>query len=452
MKPQGSTKTFGEGDGEMAGPVSPALAAGILAAALDCVIVIDHESRVVEWNGAAEQTFGYTRAEALGRDMAELIIPPALRDAHRAGLARYLSAGHGPILNQRIEVRAIRRNGQEFPVELTVVPVEESPPRFAAYLRDITEREEREASLRRSEERFRSLIEATAEIVWTRQPNGEFGNEQPGWSAFTGQPYDDLKGWGWLHAIHPQDREQVAEAWATAVHTGGLYETEYRMRRSDGAIRRMAVRAAPVREPDGSVREWVGVSTDVTERREAEQRLAEGDAHQRAFLRDVLVSVTGGKLRLCDNDAALPVPLPGCGLPVPLTGQSLRAARHTAMEAARAAGLDSNRANDLLIAVGEATQNAVRHAGGGQVRVCADEGVGLVQVWTEDQGTGIEVARLPQATLERGYSGGGGGFGHGFWLMLQTVDRVWLLTGPRGTTVVLEQGREAPQPNWLAEM
>jgi len=229
-----------------------------------------------------------------------------------------------------------------------------------------------------------------------------------------------------------------------------VYESEYRMLRGDGAMRHMSVRAAPVREPDGSVREWIGVSTDVTERHETRRRFAEGEARQRAFLRDVLASVTGGKLRLCDAAADLPAPLPGRGDAVPLSsGGSLRAARLRTTEAALAAGLDNDRGSDLLTAVGEAAQNAVRHAGGGQVRVCGDAGAGLVQVWVQDQGTGIEVARLPRATLERGYSGGGGGFGHGFWLMLRTADRVWLLTGPSGTTVVVEQGREAVEPGWL---
>jgi PAS domain S-box-containing protein len=377
--PEGSEKTGTGEDGggketvdvDVAGAVSLALAAGILRAALDCVIVIDHGGRVVEWNGAAEQTFGYRREEARGRNIAELIIPPALREVHYAGLSHYLSTGEGPILNQRIEVCAIRRDGHEFPVELAVVRVEENPPRFAAYLRDISVREEREASLRRSEERFRSLVEATAEIVWTRLPNGEFGAEQPGWNAFTGQAYDELKGWGWLQAIYGEDREEVARAWKEAVDTGNLYETEYRLLRGDGAIRRMSVRAAPVREPDGSVREWVGVSTDVTARREAEERLAEGEVRQRAFLRDVLASVTGGKLRLCDTDADLPVPPPACGEHVPLTLQSLRAVRQRALEAAETARLDKDRGNDLLTAVGEATQNAgasCRRRAGSSVR------------------------------------------------------------------------------------
>jgi hypothetical protein len=90
----------------------------------------------------------------------------------------------------------------------------------------------------------------------------------------------------------------------------------------------------------------------------------------------------------------------------------------------------------------------VRHAGGGTGRVHGDEATGTVQVWVQDQGPGISGESLHRATLERGYSTGAG-FGHGFWLMLRTCDRLYLLTGPTGTTVVLEQERLAPSPSWL---
>ena len=90
--------------------------------------------------------------------------------------------------------------------------------------------------------------------------------------------------------------------------------------------------------------------------------------------------------------------------------------------------------------------NAAVHGGGGQGRVCG--GADTVQVWVEDQGAGIDVASLPQATLEKGYSSAGT-LGHGMKLMLSTADRVWLLTGPLGTTVVLEQDRLPHVANWL---
>jgi PAS domain S-box-containing protein len=112
----------------------------ILASAMDCIIAIDHEGRVIEFNRAAERTFGYTRAEVLGRDMADLIIPPALRADHRGGLAHYLATSESRIMGKRIELTAVRKDGEEFPVELTITRIAGTePPTFTGFVRDITE-------------------------------------------------------------------------------------------------------------------------------------------------------------------------------------------------------------------------------------------------------------------------------------------------------------------------
>jgi anti-sigma regulatory factor (Ser/Thr protein kinase) len=108
--------------------------------------------------------------------------------------------------------------------------------------------------------------------------------------------------------------------------------------------------------------------------------------------------------------------------------------------------MSDERWQDFVAGVGEAAMNAVVHAGGGTGEVRAAGGV--VQVWITDHGTGISVENLPKATIERGFSTAGT-MGHGFWLMLKTCDTVWLLTGPDGTTVVLQQHPEPPSPEWI---
>jgi PAS domain S-box-containing protein len=125
--------------------------AAILEAALDAMITIDSQGRVIEWNPAAERTFGYPCANVLGRVLAELIIPAPRRDAHRRGLERYLATGHSSVLGQRIEMTALRADGAEFPVELAItrVPIE-GPPLFTACVRDITERRRAEEEIRRA--------------------------------------------------------------------------------------------------------------------------------------------------------------------------------------------------------------------------------------------------------------------------------------------------------------
>ena len=127
----------------------------MLESALDAVVTMDHTGRVVGWNHAAEATFGYGADEALGRDMADLIVPDAYRDAHRKGLARFLETEHAVLLDSRIELTGRRKNGTELPVELTVTRIAlTGPPMFTGYLRDITGRKQAEADLRASRARL----------------------------------------------------------------------------------------------------------------------------------------------------------------------------------------------------------------------------------------------------------------------------------------------------------
>jgi PAS domain S-box-containing protein len=122
----------------------------ILEAALDSIITMDHNGRVIDVNRAAEATFGYSREQAAGRPLAELIVPPELRERHRAGLRRYLETGQSRILDQRIELEGMRADGSRFPVELTVCRLgRQEPPRFAGFMRDITARRDAETERRR---------------------------------------------------------------------------------------------------------------------------------------------------------------------------------------------------------------------------------------------------------------------------------------------------------------
>ena len=129
-------------------------------------------------------------------------------------------------------------------------------------------------ALRRSEDRFRSLVVATAQIIWTTAADGRFGDDEPEWAAFTGTSPEQYHSWGWLQSVHPDEREAAAAGWRAAVESRTLYEAEYRLRRHDGEWRHMQVRAVPVLEPGGRVREWVGAETDVTERHKSERASA----------------------------------------------------------------------------------------------------------------------------------------------------------------------------------
>jgi PAS domain S-box-containing protein len=133
----------------------------MLEAALDAVVTMDAAGRVVGWNHAAEAIFGYTAGEADGREMAELIVPPHLRDAHRHGLARFLRTGQGVVLDRRLELTGMRRDGSEFPVELTITRIAlPGEPTFTGYLRDITDRVTADRELRASRARLVEVADA----------------------------------------------------------------------------------------------------------------------------------------------------------------------------------------------------------------------------------------------------------------------------------------------------
>jgi PAS domain S-box-containing protein len=143
-------------------------------------------------------------------------------------------------------------------------------------LRFLSERaESREAAraheLRLSEDRFRSLVLAVSQVVWTTGADGFPVEESASWTAFTGQTPEQWRGWGWLDAIHPDDRDRVAEIWKSALAAGSPFETDYRIRRADGQYVWMLARAVPVWNDDGTVREWIGNLQDLSDRRRAEE-------------------------------------------------------------------------------------------------------------------------------------------------------------------------------------
>jgi PAS domain S-box-containing protein len=133
----------------------------MLESALDAVVTMDHRGRIVGWNHAAETTFGYRADEAVGRDMADLIVPPALRARHRLGLQHFLDTEHPVVLDRRLELSGLHKNGTEFPVELTITRIGlPGRPTFTGYLRDITDRRRADDELRASRARLVEVADA----------------------------------------------------------------------------------------------------------------------------------------------------------------------------------------------------------------------------------------------------------------------------------------------------
>ncbi len=138
----------------------------ILESALDSIITMDHQGKIVEFNPAAETMFGYKRQQAIGSQLADLIIPPSLRGKHRDGLVHYLATGEAKVLNKRLELTATRADGSEFPIEVAITRIpQHEPPMFTGFIRDITERKRAEGEIRKlNAELEQRVIERTAQL------------------------------------------------------------------------------------------------------------------------------------------------------------------------------------------------------------------------------------------------------------------------------------------------
>jgi PAS domain S-box-containing protein len=253
---------------------SEARNAAILESALDCIVTMDHEGCITEFNPAAERTFGHRRDEVVGKQLADVIIPPPLRDRHRQGFARYLATGEARVLGKRIEMTAVRADGSEFPVELAVTRIPlEGPPSFTGYLRDITERKRAEQELRRSEaflaeaqhlSRIGSFSwrVATDEITWSEQLYRIFQIDRDARVTF------ELIG----TRIYPEDLSVFQEHIERARQDGSDMQIELRLQMPDGGVKYVHV-VAHTRGDHGEL-EYIGAVQDVTERRSSEEALS----------------------------------------------------------------------------------------------------------------------------------------------------------------------------------
>jgi len=239
----------------------------IFQAALDAIITIDHTGRVTEWNSTAETMFGVHSEVARGRLLADLIIPPRLREAHQRGLQHYLATGEGPLLGQRIEVSAIRADGAEFPVELSITRLPTNgPPIFTGFVRDLTARKQAEEAVRFQAQLLDTVEQAVIAtdaagtiIYWNR-----FAETLYGWPAAV------VIGRNVLNVTPTHATAEQAAAILERLRAGESWSGEFEVQRRDGATFPALVTDAPVYDAAGKVVAIVGVSLDITERKQAE--------------------------------------------------------------------------------------------------------------------------------------------------------------------------------------
>jgi PAS domain S-box-containing protein len=243
-------------------------ARGLLEASLDPLVTISPDGKITDVNQATETVTGLHRRNLVGTSFSAYFTEP---DKAEAGYQKVIA--DGLLRDYPLTVR--HASGATTDVLYNAVVYRnvagEAQGVFAA-ARDITALKAMESVLRDSEARYRSLVTASAQVVWTTDPQGAVTQQMPTWEAFTGHTFAQYQGGGWLNSLHPDDRAQTHAVWSRAVASRALYETEYRVLRRDGQYRHVLARGVPVLREDGSIREWVGTCTDITERRLAERR------------------------------------------------------------------------------------------------------------------------------------------------------------------------------------
>jgi diguanylate cyclase (GGDEF)-like protein/PAS domain S-box-containing protein len=244
----------------------------IIESALDCIITIDHLGRIVEFNPAAETAFGYSRSEAIGAPMVELIIPARLRAQHAAGFARYLETGEERILGRRQEMSAMRADGSEFPVELTVFAIElpGKPTLFTGFVRDITER-------RRAEEdrsQLANIVESSSEAIISTDLEGRILSWNGGAQRVYGYTPDEAVGRN-VSMLVPEDRTDELAGMLDQLREGVSIEDLETVRvQKNGARVDMALTISPIRNRAGEIVSVSSIGRDISERRRAEQQIA----------------------------------------------------------------------------------------------------------------------------------------------------------------------------------
>ncbi len=242
----------------------------VLNSALSAVVVIDAAGRIMDWNARAERMLGWTRDEALGLVLAETIIPPRYREAHRRGLEYYFASGEGPVLNQLIELSALRRDGTEFPVEVSISPMKTGGVvTFCGFITDITERKRQEEV----RARFVAIIQSSDDAIVSKTVDGIITSWNPGAERLFGYTAREVIGQPMLTLIPPERLDEEAENLERIARGETVRHYDTVRKRKDGTLVDTAVTISPIRDNLGKV---VGASTiarDITERKRAEEQV-----------------------------------------------------------------------------------------------------------------------------------------------------------------------------------
>lgn len=245
--------------------------ASIIESSNDAIVSKTLQGVIQTWNQGAQRLFGYSAEEAIGSHIS-LIIPPERMQDEVQILNRISS---GDRIDHYETVRR-RNDGKLIHVSITVSPIRNKLGEIigaSKIARDISDRIGAELELQHSEARYRALAEASGTVVWRTTTEGEVLFASDYWNKITGQTDQEKTGWGWLNAIHQEDRDRTISLWRESLTKQTLHENQFRVLTRDGSYRWFSVRGVPVFNSDGSVREWVGANTDCHDQKMAAEEL-----------------------------------------------------------------------------------------------------------------------------------------------------------------------------------
>jgi PAS domain S-box-containing protein len=252
----------------------------IVESALDAVVTVDRAGVVTAWSARAETTFGWTAAQAVGQAIDALIVPERHREAHRRGMARYLETGHSTLLNKRIEMSALHRDGHEFPVDLSIAMIHtDGEPGFSAFLRDITARKQAEAV----HERLAAIVEHTHDAIFSKSPDGRIVSWNRGAQQLFGYSEHEAVGRPVLMLVPDRlaDEERRMLAQVRDQKRSALFETL--RRRKDGSEVEVSVQLSPILNVAGEVVGESSITRDITESRRRAKELQRSNAELEQF-------------------------------------------------------------------------------------------------------------------------------------------------------------------------